>query len=371
MRNVFLTYQVELLVKGPVFVGSVKEISKKEYMFLNADTIGILAGDKLYSAMRRMGKTRQFEDFLLNRGRMDLDTWLRQERIKPLDLKNCVRYELKCKELIEARRDRSKLQIMECIKDPYGKPYIPGTSIKGMLRTILLSHDIMNDGRRYANEKQMVTATLFGWSKSNRNTLLKREIGSMEAKSFRTLKRESTKPNDAVNDVMQGFVVSDSEPLVLSDLTLCQAMELHVDGDEKPLPIMRETIKPGTKIRFSITIDTTVCPYDREGIEIAIRNFADQFNQNFGKKFSHVDNLQDNQVLLGGGAGFSSKTIVYPLYGYREGVKVTKAVFDKTGVPRIHKHDLDLKLGVSPHIMKCARYQGKLCKMGLCEVRFL
>lgn len=38
---------------------------------------------------------------------------------------------------------------MTCVTDPYGNPYIPGSSLKGMLRTILLSKDIDQDQIKY------------------------------------------------------------------------------------------------------------------------------------------------------------------------------------------------------------------------------
>lgn len=34
---------------------------------------------------------------------------------------------------------------MTCITDPYGNPYIPGSSLKGMLRTLLLGRDILQN----------------------------------------------------------------------------------------------------------------------------------------------------------------------------------------------------------------------------------
>ena len=369
MNSTLKTYQAELLVKGPVYVGSGKEIGKKEYVFLGGDRIGVLSPEKFYEEMKRRGKVRQFEKFLLENPRGDLTGWISKEGIRTTEINHCIRYTLKCRELVEARKNRSKLQIMECIKDPYGKPYIPGSSIKGMLRTILLGCDMIENAKLYQAGKSNMTYELFSPNKGNKKTLLSRSVKKMETDYFRTLNREGTKPEDAVNDILQGLIVSDSEPLELDDLTLSQAVELHTDGAEMVLPILRESIKPGSRIRFTITIDP-LCPIDIEYLEHAVKIFANQTYDNFGKKFPGLDRMRENQVLFGGGAGFVSKTIVYPLCGKDKGVRVTQKIFEKTDVTDKHKHSQDTKTGVSPHIQKCTRYEGKLCKMGLCDISF-
>ena len=63
-----------------------------------------------------------------------------------------------------------------------------------------------------------------------------------------------------------------------------------------------------------------------------------------------------------------SKTVVYPMFGEREGIEITKDIFDRTGVPQDHKHYKDTRMRVSPHILKCTRYQGKEYMMGQCEI---
>ena len=42
------TYQIQLTVKGPVFIGDGNQIQKKEYVFLNRNTIGVVDAVKLY-----------------------------------------------------------------------------------------------------------------------------------------------------------------------------------------------------------------------------------------------------------------------------------------------------------------------------------
>ena len=131
---------------------------------------------------------------------------------------------------------------------------------------------------------------------------------------------------------------------------------------------LRECIKPGTVIKSSLTIDETECNLKIEDILDAVKLFYEQYYQVFQSKFPRCDRGKPNTVFLGGGSGFVSKTVVYPMFGEREGIEITKDIFDRTGVPQDHKHYKDTRMRVSPHILKCTRYQGKEYMMGQCEI---
>lgn len=48
MKRGLETFQLELCVVGPVFIGNGYEIQKKEYQFLDQQTIGVVDIEKLY-----------------------------------------------------------------------------------------------------------------------------------------------------------------------------------------------------------------------------------------------------------------------------------------------------------------------------------
>ena len=56
--------------------------------------------------------------------------------------------------------EKGKLQVMTCITDPYGNPYVPGSSLKGMLRTILLSRDILQNREKYRTDTRQLRSDL-------------------------------------------------------------------------------------------------------------------------------------------------------------------------------------------------------------------
>ena len=61
----------------------------------------------------------------------------------------------------------------------------------------------------------------------------------------------------------------------------------------------------------------------------------------------------------------------HPLFGAAEGVTTTVKVMENTMNPKsfaIHKHKNDNRIGISPHILKCTRYNGERYQMGKCRI---
>lgn len=365
MKDYLKVYKAKIIVMSPTFVGSGKDISKKEYR-LSEDGEKVIIYDpaKFYQLMQKAGKESQYENFLMNDSRNDLETWMRDNRIAFSSVNDAVRYTVACGDRME--EGKSKVQIMEFAKDPYGLPYVSGSSIKGMLRTILLGFEIKKNPEKYRQEAEQIKR--FHTDRPDRKAYRK-ETNNIEINTFNTLEREDIKKENAVNDNLQGLIISDSKPLRLADLVLCQKVEYHTNNEEKSLNILRECLRSGTKIEFTITIDTLVCPYDADKIMEAIKVFNDMYYECFLSKFNSKKRPPDT-VYLGGGAGFVSKTVIYSLFGADEGVTVAENVFRNTlpqSVFNSHGHRNDSRYGVSPHILKCTKKDGKRFQMGMCQ----
>lgn len=374
MSRALKNYDLLLEVCGPVFVGSGNEISKKEYLFLGNNTVGILDINKLYMLLHSKGLSAEFETYMLDNRKEDLRQWLQRNRQPLADIKKCMKYTLESGNM-EIQKG-TRIQIMEHIKDAYGNPYIPGSSVKGMLRTILLGGKVMSCHNEYDREAELLFNELLSSEDSRQSQrLLRSRITQIESKAFHILEKSENK-KDAVNDLLSALIIGDSEPLKTRDLVLCQKVEKNVNGREKTLNLFRECIRPGTIIKCSMTIDESTAK--KYGIQLksekmkkAIADFAAQYYSNFANKFPGAAKPEKNTVYLGGGCGFVSKTIMYPMFPGREGVRAVKTVFDKTRVPRVHGHSQDLKSGVSPHILKCTRYQGRTLEMGRCRIKII
>ncbi len=380
MANFLKSYEVTLKVVGPVFIGSGEELQKRDYITLQDEqSIAVLDMSKLFMYIKKKGRITQnlFERFMSDGKSNDLTAWIQQNKLDLYDIiDKCLKYKLDYGQT--TLEDDTTAAIKTFIKNAYGEPYIPGTSLKGMFRTILLGSSILNGNIRLNINDIDIT------NKKNlrRTKYLKKDIGKIEQNAFNNLNRPESKKGDAVNDLMAGFRVSDSIPISTNDLVLCQKIEYHLAADmtdgskETRLNLIRECIKPGTEIKFTLTIDTSICKIKVEQLEEAIKTFNACYSECFVKPFigtdkssemdMYIDILSDKQMVLGGGAGFVSKTVVYPIYGKKEGINKTKTIFENTNVAIDHNHQYDHK--ASPHILKCTHFEGKTVQFGICEL---
>lgn len=400
MNGHLKSYQAELETLGPVFIGSGHLYTRKEYMFLEYGTkIGILDMQKAYALMRRRRKAEAFERYLLNepspnqrswqrnapyRGyedlsRLALSTWLTRNDIRVSEILPCMKYVADAGTNKLNEQKGIKLQILEFIKDPMGCPYVPGSSIKGMLRTILLTDLICSArGKLDPSLRKLESAVDFSrnsYEKINRTRFLQNEIENLEADAFYTLNRNRERFTDQVNDSLAGLIISDSEPLSVDDLVMCQKVDRYVPGftDRKGqrvefryMPLIRECLRPGTKIRFTISVNSALCDMTPEKLQKAIANFNAVYWEQFVAKFKTVPRRSDS-VYLGGGTGFGTKTIIYPALREKS-AKDVPVIFAKTGVPQNHQHGKDPSVGVSPHTLKETLYNGKTYLMGECRL---
>lgn len=369
MKSYLDVYDIYIEALGPVFIGNGKEITKNEYLYLG-EKKKILIPDQArwFAYLSAKGKLEQYEHYLLNNQKDSLAVWCKKQKIELSEVESCCKYSLECGDYIENRG--KTLQILEFVKDGMGAPYIPGSSLKGMLRTILLSEDLIVRNKKYDKEKRQICM-----SNQKGNIYLGRESKAVETRRFHTLQR-TEKSQEAVNDVLAGIRIGDSDPLTYDDLILAQKIETGNDGREKSLNLLRESLRPGTRIRFTMTMDRSLCNISVDQIMGAVKRFGEMYHQVFLSKFRDERRLrfsepEENTVWLGGGSGFVTKTIVYPLFGPKQGIEMTVKVFERTLNQKIasqHKHFLDKGKGVSPHIVKRTIYGGRRYEMGKCRL---
>lgn len=151
--------------------------------------------------------------------------------------------------LIFKKQSVNELQLF--IKDPYGNPYIPGSSIKGVLRTAILAKKIKEE--KYFSFSIIEKIRDF---RGNPKSFLNSENEDVQRILLHS-KKGMEKQNDMVNDCMSGIRISDSNAVPVNCLTICQKIDRRIDGNIKTLPLMRECIKPNVEFEFQLSIDET------------------------------------------------------------------------------------------------------------------
>ncbi len=370
MKQLYDYYKVALTAIGPVFIGAGNAMSKKEYILDNRNKKVIIPHfEKMYLDIKRCGLETPFQRYMLYGGKERLQSWLYSNGFSDKDYKKWMKYELDCG---DAMVDKGKeLEIRPFMKDAYGKPYIPGSSLKGMLRTILLAYDMMENADGYSRERTNIEKNAGTYPK--RNVYLNRERRQIEIERFHLLERDREHREKMSNDIMSNVIVGDSYPLGCSDLTLCQKIDGHVDGSQRKLNILRECLKPGTRIDFELKIGRST-GISEEILKKAVQRFDDMYYNVYLKKFPKNGKTGGNTVWIGGGAGFLTKTVIYPMFkeNERQAVRVTDAIFKNTLKKKYqeHKHGMYARKGMAPHVIKMTQYNGKLYQMGMAAISF-
>lgn len=349
-------YRVKLTAVTPFHVGSGVRYSKKEYyMDERTQTVTLMDMKKIMGWIASQGRealVEAFETFMMARNDNNIRDFLTRRISMPeAEQKRCVLYSFKCGGALgENVRNRDLFAFM---RGADGRPYVPGSSLKGALRTVLLVKMLRDNKRRSGGG-------IFD---------LRRAAENAEVSLLSRLNKVSRQDN-ALNSVMSGFSVSDSLPFGTDRITMAAKIDVSTHGNERTIPLMRECVRPGTELFFSLTVHDEAEPFvGVPYLKEAIAEFGEYYSECYLSKYRGYpkENL-DGCIFLGGGSGYYAKNIIYPLFGGdRERALEAVSSFMK-GKFREHNHDKDARIGVSPHMLKCTRVDGRLRQLGLCRV---
>ncbi len=259
-------FKVALLCLGPVHIGNGQEVLKKEYISEDGYYYFPDLG-KLYQMVLKKGPkvVNEFERMVTGHGLYSLEQFLNHYQIRE---RNFGGYKVQISE-----KNRSKGNVAQFIRDPYKCPYIPGSSLKGALRTVISYQQ--------------------AWLGDEENKLNK------------------------ANQFYKGILVSDSKPLSNDDLIICNKWlwSKEKGGKPKSLNVYRESLKPKTIVHFNVTC------YGSEQIQV-MRNLNQEI-QNYYEKYYHyflknlkAEFIQDFRrkdlpyIYIGGGSGFWTKVLL-------------------------------------------------------------
>ena len=372
MASFLKKYNIELKTAGPVFIGSGNIINKKEAIFRRASVI-IIDTEKMFKYLCEKRLLDKYQDYMLD-DRMDLATFLKNNNIDENVYKKWDAKELSLGDTKSTSKGDAKSNgISSFVRDGNGRVYVPGSSLKGMFRTILTGAYIIKNtdcgvAKKLDESKQKLGKHPYKGSmeKEYKATMDYIEVQLFHKKLFSDPESKN-KLENKINDSLRGFMVSDSEYILDEDMCVCQKIDIGLDGKERTIPMYRECIKPGVIIKFSITVDSTFCDYNKKSIIEAIGLF---YNDNYWKKvskqFKNVAPVIDyrHTCFIGGGVGFESKTVIYPSFERSNAVDFTSDILSVL-FPDV-SHDTDRE--VSPRVVKCTYYKNNKYLFGACKL---
>ena len=134
-------YDLILKTRTPLFVGSGKKYVKKEYLFdPKGRRASFLKEDAFFQLLTDRNLEERYEQFM--RGEQDnLHAFLTRDcQLRPEEVRSVIRYSVDASDA-EVVKDK-KREIHGFIRNAAGQVYLPGSSVKGAIRTALLLEKI-------------------------------------------------------------------------------------------------------------------------------------------------------------------------------------------------------------------------------------
>lgn len=370
-------WKVTLGVYSPTFIGSGTIYKKDSYIYDRQNNKVYFLDEGKWAVF--LGQHGLIDDFAQSLTRelqhFDLFSYLKNQShllrtygnvwdvIRAMKEDGVIRAE---EEYYAADRNGRLNDVAGFIRDAEGNPYVPGSSLKGAFRTAILTSVIRKNQRLYQSD----------WMNLKQAAGKKGEMGramdALEKKLAIPLNQEGKR--EMVDSYFRGLTVSDA---IWEEGSLCVAAKCDRSVDAKDthqVALFRECLDYDTKLTFTLGIDDDPRAMGHFGIRDfqsllrVLRDFADfQYeilDHPFGQKAKEeLGDIEKYDLLLGGGTGFLSKTLVYALAPRREdAVYVTRKLMVASF--RNGKHFRDNV--ISPHTLKLVCADGKYYLMGLC-----
>ena len=222
MESYLKHYKMKLKTLAPLYIGSGKEVTKKQYIFAN-NKIYVIDVPKFLKFIADKNLTDKYMTFLQNDDpRIKLKDFLEKHGIRNYD--DITAYVLKGVENIDDKR---------------------------MLRTVILwnmIHDTPKNNRKLQEIKKDAKYE----AKTSDGRSIKRNLGRISDILEKNYLTKNIEEKDV--SIMRGLIVGDSKPVSLDNIVLCQKIDVSPNGKEKTINTMRECIRPNVDIEFDLTI---------------------------------------------------------------------------------------------------------------------
>lgn len=373
-------YTLTVKTLAPVHIASGSTINKLEYVYSKETrTVYVMDMVKLSSFLTKSGLMEQFiESISSGDKKFSLTTFFSEKEIPESEYSRYAVYSY-LNDNISA--SPSQMKISGAMKDAYGCPYVPGSSLKGVLRTAIAYRSIA-EGRTDTSEAaekiaaDIVKGERLGFHERGLNTEIFHTLTRKTRYNRDTRIAEPVK-KDILNDCMAGLYVSDSRPLTPESLILCEKTDLQLDGGSHTVNILRECIRPETEMTADVVIDTDLCAFTAEDMAESLECFYAGYDRTFRSTFISAAKVKvyepekeegESYLYLGGGTGLPLKSLMYAIYKDKEEAsELISLILENRFRAAGHKR-FTMANRISPKVLKCTKYHSRLYEMGRCSL---
>lgn len=389
------TYKMAVEILTPVNIACDEVLKANEYLYdAKTSTVYFLNQMMWHKFIYTHNLFDEYERYIKSSSEKSLYEWLQSFGYKINDVKLAIKSKTFAHvNVLKSKKTLNDIVLQSKLID--GMPFIPGSSIKGVIRTAIL-YDLLNKNReikkRYWNEIKSLRSSMKsaqikkylinGINKDINKKATNLEVALLHKLNLVNKKNKPIEQSNAVCSVMRGISVSDSEHINQAvPMEVLQKFDLGLNKDVdvgKELPVFRECILPKAKFNFQLKIDKTMTKEiginSIDDLLRVLQNYFDFvndiFKSAFGKRCEHLfDEINGGNIYLGSNTGFLTKTLVMALADRKEeAVDFIRDLLDMNFNQKDVKHNGKNDTNISPRTLKTTKYKGNTILMGVAKI---
>lgn len=377
--------QLSLTIVSPTNIGGPEKLITKDYMYnYDAGEVYLLNNYEWFRFLARHNKLAEFEIYMQNEmvrpnGRTMYD-WAKNtigaSQLTKDILGPAIRSIMKTSIYNEGRKN-SLNDITPQLRGANGEVYIPGSSIKGVIDSAIISHMLRNNKGFRSNVQRELSRILDIYMRKNSRSLFNDILKSVDKIILEHIhvltKNDGKQFKGILASAFRGVSVSDAMPIEPIKTEVLKKEDTCVDEDgTHEISVHRECILPNQKFSFTVTLDTAmtkeigITSVDQV-LDILQEDF-DATHELLASKFKKVSPsifkaLEPANAYIGSNTGFIQKTIIMAAFTDDEktGIDIIRAILDMNF--KKAKHDSKDKI-MAPRAIKLVKWNGNYYEMG-------
>lgn len=377
--------QLSLTIVSPTNIGGSENLTTKDYMYnYDAGEVYLLNNYEWFRFLARHNKLADFEAYMQDEmirpnGRTMYD-WAKNaigaSQLTKDTLRSAIGSIMKSS-IYNKGRKNSLNDITPQIRGANGDVYIPGSSIKGLIDSAIISHMLRNNKAFRSNVQRELRKVLDVYKRKNARSLFKdifKMVNLAILKHIHVLTNNEGKPFKGIlASAFRGISVSDAMPMGVIKTEVLKKEDSCVDEDgTHEISVHRECILPNQQFSFTLTLDTAmtkeigitsidqVLDILQEDFDATHKLLASKFKKVSPSVFKALDSAN---AYIGSNTGFIQKTIIMAAFTDDEktGIDIIRAILDVNFQKA--KHDSKDKF-MAPRAIKLVKWNGNYYEMG-------
>ena len=377
--------QLSLTIVSPTNIGGPEKLTTKDYMYnYDAGEVYLLNNYEWFRFLARHNKLAEFEIYMQNEmvrlnGRTMYD-WAKNtigasQLTKDL-LGSAIRSIMKTSIYNEGRKN-SLNDITPQLRGANGEVYIPGSSIKGVIDSAIISHMLRNNKGFRSNVQRELSRILDIYMRKNSRSLFNDILKSVDKIILEHIhvltKNDGKQFKGILASAFRGVSVSDAMPIEPIKTEVLKKEDTCVEEDgTHEISVHRECILPNQKFSFTVTLDTAmtkeigITSVDQV-LDILQEDF-DATHELLASKFKKVSPsifkaLEPANAYIGSNTGFIQKSIIMAAFTDDEktGIDIIRAILDMNFKKAKHATKDSF---MAPRAMKLVKWNGHYYEMG-------